>query len=121
MLKLDRMRPPVRRVLALMGAKDAPIHYLRWSSNKEGLLSLMAQGIGLSQPGAELKRGAQASTEGAVWQLVIVRALGTGKDIAPLAAGKKTGVGFALWRGANDERAGIKAFSIDWTELELEA
>ena len=114
---------PVRNspVLALMGAKDAPIHYLRWSAGKEGLLSLMAMGIGSSQPGAKVKQEAQAVTVGPVWQLVIVRALGTGKDIAPLAVGKKTGVGFALWRGANDERAGTKAFSIDWTELELES
>ena len=42
------------------------------------------------------------------------------EPLETLAAGKKTGVGFALWRGANDERAGIKAFSIDWAELELE-
>jgi DMSO reductase family type II enzyme heme b subunit len=52
---------------------------------------------------------------------VISRPLGIGKDIAPLAAGKKTGIGFAVWRGANDERAGIKAFSIDWVELTLDA
>ena len=117
---------PVRNnpVLALMGAKDAPIHYLRWSANKEGLLSLLGTGIGLSAPGPEIKRTAQAAANGPTWQLVITRAMGTGKeskDIAPLAAGKKTGVGFALWRGGNNERAGIKAFSIDWTELELEA
>ena len=113
---------PVRNhpVLALMGAKDAPIHYLRWSANKEGVLSLVATGIGLSAPGPEIKQTAQALADGPTWHVVITRALGTGKDIAPLAAGKKTGVGFALWRGANDERAGIKAFSIDWAELELE-
>jgi DMSO reductase family type II enzyme heme b subunit len=114
---------PVRNnpVLALMGAKDAPIHYLRWSADKKEVMSLLATGIGLSVPGPEIKRTAQMATDGPTWQLVITRAMGTGKDIAPLAAGKKTGVGFALWRGVNEERAGIKAFSIDWTELELEA
>lgn len=114
---------PVRNnpVLALMGAKDAPIHYLRWSANKEGLLSILATGIGLSQPGPELRRAATAASDGPQWQVVIARALSVGRGIAPLEAGKKTGVGFALWRGGNDERAGIKAFSIDWTALELEA
>lgn len=114
---------PVRNnpVLALMGAKDAPIEYLRWSAKKEGVESRIATGIGQSEAGPEIKRTAQAVTNGAVRQLVITRAMGTGKDIAPLAAGKKTGVGFAVWLGANDERAGIKAFSIDWTELDLEA
>ena len=114
---------PVRNnpALALMGAKDAPIHYLRWSADKKEVLSLLATGIGFSQPGPQLKCSAQAVVDGTVWQLVITRALRTGKDIAPLAAGKKTGIGFALWRGSNDERAGIKAFSIDWVELELDA
>ena len=114
---------PVRNnpVLALMGAKDAPIHYLRWNAKEEGVLSLLATGIGLSVPGPDIKRTAQVMAEGTTLRLVITRAMGTGKDIAPLAAGKSTGVGFALWRGANDERAGLKAFSIDWTELELEA
>lgn len=114
---------PVRDhpVLALMGSKEAPIHYLRWQANKEGALSLLATGIGQSQPGPELKRAAQAVADGATWHVVIARALGTGKDIAPLAPGKKTAVGFALWRGANDERAGLKAFSIDWNALELDA
>lgn len=114
---------PVRNnpVLALMGAKDAPIHYLRWAANKEGLMSLLATGLGLSVPGPEVKRSVQVVNEGAQWQVVITRVLGVGRDIAPLSAGKKTGVGFALWSGANDERAGIKAFSIDWTELDLEA
>ncbi len=114
---------PVRNdpVLALMGGKDAPIHYLRWSADENGVRSLLATGIGLSVPGPELKRSAHVATDGTTLHVVIARALGAGKDIAPLEPGKKTGVGFAAWRGTNNERAGIKAFSIDWTELELDA
>jgi hypothetical protein len=47
--------------------------------------------------------------------------LGLGDDVAPLVAGEKTGIGFALWEGANEERAGIKAFSVDWLDLTLDA
>lgn len=115
---------PVRNspVLALMGgSKDSPIHILRWAANKEGVTSLLATGIGLSVPGPTLKCMAQAAAEKQTWHVVISRALGADKDVAPLEAGKKTRVGFALWRGDNDERAGIKAFSIDWTELVLDA
>lgn len=114
---------PVRNnpVFTLMGSKEAPIHYLRWRAGKEGVLSQIATGIGLAAPGPELKRSAQAEADGTTWHVVIARALGTGKDIAPLEPGKKTGIGFALWRGANEERAGLKAFSIDWTALELDA
>jgi len=30
-------------------------------------------------------------------------------------------VALAVWRGANAERAGLKAFSPEWVELTLEA
>lgn len=114
---------PVRGkpILAMMGAEDAPIHILRWQANKEGVRSIIATGIGQSAVGPTLKTGAEAKAEGDSWSVVITRALGQGKNVAPLAAGKKTGIGFALWRGSNDERAGIKAFSIDWAELALDA
>jgi DMSO reductase family type II enzyme heme b subunit len=108
-------------MLALMGAPDAPIHILRWAANKEGARSMLATGIGQSQPGAEIKCNAQAKSDGDIWSVVISRAMGVGKDVAPLAAGQQTGIGFALWSGGNDERAGIKAFSIDWAKLALDA
>ena len=114
---------PVRNnpVLIMMGAADAPINYLRWSANKDGVHSLLATGIGLSVPGPEFGAVAHATAVGSTWQVVIARPLGAGKNIAPLELGKKTGVGFALWMGGNEERAGIKAFSIDWLPLALEA
>lgn len=114
---------PVRNrpVLALMGDKDAPIHYLRWSADKKEAVSMIATGIGSSRPGPKLDSSVQVVADGTTWHLVIARPLDGGKDAAPLATGKTTGVGFALWRGENQERAGIKAFSIDWTELELES
>ena len=107
--------------LILMGAPDAPIHFLRWAANKEGVRSLIATGMGQSGPGPGIKSSAQSHADGDIWSVVISRALGSGKNIAPLLAGQKTGIGFALWYGGNDERAGIKAFSIDWAELALEA
>lgn len=114
---------PVRGkpALALMGAPEAPIHMLRWQADKSGVRSILATGIGKSGPGADIKRNAQATAMDGTWNVVITRALGHGKEVAPLAAGQKSGIGFAIWLGGNDERAGIKAFSIDWAELVLEA
>jgi len=108
-------------VLALMGQPDAPIQILRWQADKQALRVIAATGIGKSLPGAAVKCGVQARTADNQWQVVFTRALGHGPGVAPLQAGKKTGIGFALWMGANDERAGIKAFSIDWAELALDA
>lgn len=114
---------PVRGkpVLALMGAVDAPIHFLRWQANKPGATSQIAHGIGSSAHGQGLACSAQAHVDGDRWQVVISRPLGGGGDVAPLVAGRKTGIGFAVWMGGNDERGGIKAFSIDWAELALDA
>lgn len=107
-------------VLITMGGADAPIHFLRWAARKPTVHSVIATGIGQSRPGPNLKYSVREHADGDRWQVVIARPLGTGKDIAPLAAGTKTGVGFAVWLGRNDERAGIKAVSPNWTELVLD-
>ncbi len=114
---------PVRDVapLPLMGSPDAPIHVLRWQADRPGVRSLLATGIGRSAPGPTVESTARAEADRNRWHVVVTRALGGGGDVAPIEAGKPTRIGFALWRGANSERAGIKAFSIDWTELALEA
>lgn len=115
---------PVRNdpPLILMGVEDAPIQYLRWQSNKPGLRSIVASGIGRSETGPKMQEAsAKSLTDGEHWDVVLARPLGGEGDVAPLHAGQKTKIGFAVWRGANDERGGIKAFSIDWIELALDA
>lgn len=115
---------PVRGnpILMLMGAEDAPIHYLRWQAKKPGVHSQIATGIGQStNTGPELECGAKSQARDGRWQVVLTRALGGRGDVAPLEAGGKTGIGFAVWRGGNDERGGIKAFSVDWAEMALDA
>jgi DMSO reductase family type II enzyme heme b subunit len=104
-----------------MGSPEAPIHYLWWNATRKEPQSLLATGIGTSSPGPDVRPTANAAADGSSWRVVLARAMGTGADVAPLAPGTTTGVGFAVWRGSNDERAGIKSFSGDWTELELDA
>lgn len=108
-------------VLVLMGSPEAPIHYLRWRANKEGLQSQVATGIGKSAPGPQIKAAVQAVADGTHWSLVISRPLATGPELPSLKPGATERIGFALWRGSNDERGGIKAFSIDWTAMVLDA
>lgn len=112
-----RGQPP----LALMGAPDAPIHTLRWQANQPGVRSISSAGIGSSMPGSELKCVSAARSVGDLWEVVISRPLGQGNGIAPLLAGRPTRIGFAVWNGGNDERGGIKAFSVDWADLVLDA
>lgn len=113
---------PVRGepVLIMMGSKDAPLHILHWKAGK-GVKSMVAAGIGLSDPGPQLKLSSQAHSDANRWYLVVTRPLGTGESISTLGPGIETKVGFAIWSGANDERAGLKAFSIDWIPFLIDA
>ncbi|MBI4693938.1 MAG: hypothetical protein HY749_07945 [Gammaproteobacteria bacterium] len=110
-----------RPVLATMGSAEAPIHYLRWRADREAVSSQIAHGIGSSAAGPPIAAHAAARAAGTRWQLVVSRPLGAPHGAAALQAGVSTQIGFAVWCGGNDERAGIKAFSIDWLELALDA
>jgi DMSO reductase family type II enzyme heme b subunit len=114
---------PVRGdpVLALMGAPEAPLHLLLWQAGREPARSILATGIGSTRPGPDVGAEAHATWKAGAWSVVIARRLAAPADAAPLAAGAQTGVGFAVWDGANGERAGIKAFSGNWIPLELGA
>ncbi|MGD9661724.1 MAG: ethylbenzene dehydrogenase-related protein [Porticoccaceae bacterium] len=107
--------------LALMGMPDKPIHILRWTASNPIISSILSKGIGLSDHGPSVVTGAEAAKQDGKWHLVMTRQLGVGKNIAPLVEGRSTEVGFAVWYGANEERAGIKAFSVDWINLTLGA
>jgi DMSO reductase family type II enzyme heme b subunit len=108
-------------VLMLMGSPEAPIHYLRWRASKNDLQSQLATGIGKSAPGPQVKTTVQSAAEGGHWTVVISRPLSAGPEVPALKPGARERIGFALWRGSNDERGGIKAFSIDWTAMVLDA
>lgn len=55
------------------------------------------------------------------WQLVIARTLRSGgDDNIRLRTRSKVKVGFAIWEGSNQERAGLHGQSRDWRELRIE-
>ncbi len=106
--------------LLAMGAESAPIHILHWQAGTEAVRSVLATGIGSSRPGPEADAQARAVWKGGAWRVVIAWPLES-EATAPLAAGSETKVGFAIWNGANRERAGIKAVSPNWVPVELDA
>ena len=106
--------------LATMGAPDAPIHLLHWRAGEERPRSVLAAGLGTTRPGPDLARECRALWKDGAWQLVLARGLAGGEGGAPLAAGARSLVAFAVWDGANRERAGIKAVSLPWQELRLD-
>ena len=56
---------PVRNnpVMVTMGGEDAPVHILHWAASKERVMSVLATGLGTSEPGPNLKCTAQAVME----------------------------------------------------------
>lgn len=107
--------------LTLMGTLEAPIHILHWQEGKEGVRSLIATGIGRLRPGPNIRRMVAAKIDGKRIDLVLACALGSGTGAELLAVGKKIRAGFSVWDGGNEECGGIKAFSIDWIDLALDA
>jgi len=107
--------------LITMGMRDAPIHMLYWVEREKNVRSTIAIGIGTTRPGKNVGQTGVANWENGVRQIVLTRKLGQAEETAPLVAGMTTMFAIALWRGANDERAGLKAYSITWKELQLGA
>ena len=113
---------PVRGepILMQMGSDDAPMQFIQWQASKKEARSVIARGIGSSLPGEDTGQTARAAWSAGRWSVVFSRRLAGGGNSAKLVPGETTQIGFAVWNGSNEERAGIKAVSVDWTDFELE-
>ena len=110
----------------IMGAEGAPVNIWHWRADRpKAARNNVAAGIGTSR----LTNTGPAITTRAVhqhgrWFLVLRRALAVNPP-APEAVqfepGRNHKVALAIWKGSNAERAGLKAYSPEWVELELEA
>lgn len=111
--------------------RDAPINTMgnekewvngwHWRADQERGQSVVAHGVGTTEPTSESVT-TTAVRKGDRWQVVISRKLvdsGSGKTSVGLAAGRATRIGVAVWEGSNGERAGFKAFTENWTDIEL--
>ena len=111
--------------LVTMGAPGAAVNAWYWRADDEDGPGrhVVAEGIGTSRTLDRELVQSRGLWKGGRWRVVIARALRveTNEPVAQLRAGEKTSFGVAVWEGSQAERAGIKAFSGDWRELELEA
>ena len=106
--------------LMQMGSADAPMQFVQWQASKSQARSVLAKGIGSTLPGASVAETANGSWSGGRWTVVFTRSLAGSGESASLVPGSTTQIGIAVWNGSNEERAGIKAVSPDWTELTLD-
>jgi DMSO reductase family type II enzyme heme b subunit len=110
--------------LPTMGAPGMAVNAWYWRADEQGKgRHVVAEGLGTSRTlDTELVVG-RGIWKGGGWRVVIARPLriNTTEPVAQLEPGQTTQYGVAIWEGSHGERAGIKAFSIDWRDLRLQA
>jgi DMSO reductase family type II enzyme heme b subunit len=111
--------------IANMGSVDQPVNAWHWRADFEDQpKNVTGGGVGAAQRLPNGSLSAKSRWDDGVWRLVIGRPFAvpeSADEAVPLEPGKKVKVGFAIWEGSIGERAGFKAFSEEWRELEIEA
>ena len=108
--------------LQSMGSPEAPVNAWYWRADLEDPLSITAQGTGTTRRTQDTELQAQGHHSNGAWNLVICRRLASsGEGYISLTPGVSGKVGFAVWQGANQERGGLKAATLEWEPLEIEA
>jgi DMSO reductase family type II enzyme heme b subunit len=105
-----------------MGSANQPVNAWYWRADLEAPISVTATGLGTTVRSANGSLSAAGSYESGGWRVVISRPFAVkGQGLVALSPGQSGQVGFAVWQGSNQERAGIKATSLDWEPLEIQA
>jgi len=108
--------------LQSMGSPQAPVNAWYWRPDLEAPFSITAQGAGTTSRSQDPELTASAVHSHGAWTVVIRRRLDSpAAEYVSLAPGVAARVGFAVWQGSNQERGGLKATSVDWEQLEIEA
>ncbi len=107
-----------------MGIKDKPVNVWLWRADWERPKNVSAEGMGTTVRRDDPALSSAVRHADGQWDLIVGRSLkgkGAPQGTIALAPGTVTKIAFAVWQGSEQERAGLKAFSPDWQELELDA
>jgi DMSO reductase family type II enzyme heme b subunit len=104
-----------------MGAPGLPVNAWHWRADEEGGRQVVAEGLGTTRTVNDEQVRARGVWKAGRWRVVIARALKVeaSEPVVQLEAGGKAQFAVAVWEGSSGERAGIKAFSVDWRDLSL--
>ncbi|HLA19577.1 MAG TPA: ethylbenzene dehydrogenase-related protein, partial [Dehalococcoidia bacterium] len=106
--------------LQTMGSPEQPVNAWLWRADLEAPISVTATGLGSTVRSTGGSLSAAGSYESGRWRVVISRPFAVqGQDLVALSPGQTGKVGFAVWQGSNQERAGVKATTADWLPLEI--
>jgi DMSO reductase family type II enzyme heme b subunit len=103
---------------AFMGSADAPVAIGYWRADGRAE-ALTAAGFGTADHAATSGFTATGRRTARGWSVVMSWPLRPqGSRAPPLAAGREIPVAFAVWNGANGERDGFKAVTLQWWTLQ---
>jgi len=103
-----------------MGSPERPVRAWYWRPDLEKPLSVDGKGAGSATRLPDNGLQAKGEWRDSRWSLVFARDLAS-RDGLSFVAPSTVHASFAVWRGANQERAGLKAFARIWHEIHLEA
>lgn len=108
--------------LESMGGPKAPVNAWYWRADfqDEEAENLIGTGLGIVEKAAGGAIQARARWADGRWEVVLARPLAAGGNGVRLEPGEATQVGFCVWEGSRQERAGLMSFSKQWRELDIE-
>ncbi len=107
-----------------MGDERHPVNAWLWKADRDEPFDVIARGYSTSQrrPAKSSQLAASAIHRDGEWHLVFQRPLQAASgEFVRFAPGQPAKIAFAIWEGSNAERAGQKAISGAFAEVELEA
>lgn len=121
LMPLNGGDPPIDE----MGSEKAPVNAWFWRADLDDQAhNTVARGLGTTEFSEKCPILTKSFWGSGAWAVVFSRPLAVPdqKDEATqLAPGQTVKIGFAVWEGSNGERAGVKSFSKEWRDLELES
>ncbi len=113
-----------------MGGQELPVNAWFWradfkdTAKNDTARNIIARGLGTSLYSQKCPVQVKSMWSKGTWAVVFARSLTVTEpkdESVQLTVGTPVKVGFAVWEGANGERAGVKSFSKEWRELTLDA
>ena len=109
--------------LLLMGAEKAPVNALYWRADEgKAGRNIVSTGFGRTRTVDRDNVACVDRWKDGMWTVIITRPLTmfTPEPVAQLKLGDSMPYGVAVWAGSNQERAGIKSFTLSKEDLRID-
>jgi len=107
-----------------MGIEGKPVNAWLWRADWERPKNVAAEGMGTTERREDPALSSAVRHANGQWDVIVGRSLDESNSLPgtiALAPGSASKIGFAVWQGSEQERAGLKAFSPAWQDLEMDA